>query len=121
MCYNVSTCFSRKGVFPVTTFLQERLEQAVQVFKDLGFQQQHPRIYHYSEQIGNDWFHVSVGLEDSGAHHYQANISILQRPLPKNNLGYGSSGYMTKFIPLDSAPVPIQDKVRALRERLRQV
>lgn len=110
-----------KGCFTVTTFPQERLEQAVQVFKDLGFQQQHPRIYHYSNQIGNHWFHVSVGLEDSGEHHYQSDISVLQRPLPKNNLGYGSGGFMTKVIPLDTAPVAIQDKVRALCERLRHV
>jgi hypothetical protein len=99
------------------TFAADRLEDAKAIFVELGFQVQHPRIYHYTEDIGNFWYTISVGLEDAEDGQLEPNLSILQRPKPKSELVKPNARQL-KVIGIDEAPAGIQQKVRELEERL---
>jgi hypothetical protein len=101
----------------LTTFAADRLEDAKSVFVELGFQVQHPRIYHYAEDIGNFWYTISVGLEDAEDGRLEPNVSILQRPKPKSERLKGNASQL-KVISFDEAPAAIQQKVRELEDRL---
>lgn len=97
------------------TFPKDRLQDAQALFSKLGFQSQHPRIYHYTETIGNFWYTISVGLEDFDDQLFEPNITVTQRPQPKTKLAK-ASGLQMKVVPEENLPTALHEKLQELED-----
>ncbi|GMA51228.1 hypothetical protein GCM10025857_25850 [Alicyclobacillus contaminans] len=100
----------------MTTFAKSAYDEAVAFLKDAGFEQQHPLMYHRVQEIGNYWYIVTVGLEDVDEQSLQATIHVLQRPLPRRNLGYGNGALPIRHVSPTQAPQVIQSLVERLQQ-----
>jgi hypothetical protein len=97
------------------TFAQSKLPEAQRVLLELGFSQQHSRIFHYRLPEESVVFQCVLGLEEVGA-DYEVSLALMQRPNPKNKKAIALES--VRVIEVDEAPEALQEVLQQVESAL---
>jgi len=89
------------------TFAKSKLQEAQRTLSELGFAQQHQRIFHYLFTEETVVFQCVLGFEEVSSDLYEVSLSVMQRPNPKNKQAIALE--KVRVIELDEAPESLQE------------
>lgn len=98
------------------TFSQSKLHEAQRVLSELGFTQQHQRIFHYFVTEEELVYQCVLGFEEAGEDLFEVNLSVMRRPSSKNKKAIMLE--QVRVIDIDEAPTVLQDILQEAENQL---